>query len=133
MFMFLRCSSTCFPVAILLFVQPLATSSPAHFLFVNSQKTSKSSSKSKAFLSFTCMGCFRRDPNLVCPQILSFVLSSWRALPWSQRFFLFFIVLVRAARAANRRTRVGAALSQLSHAVKYQEKPLGRGRRSQAK
>ena len=40
----------------------------------------------------------------------------FQLLPWSQRFFLVFIVLVGAAREPR-----------LSHAVKYQEKPLGPG------
>ena len=44
------------------FVQPLATSSPAHFLSLG-RRPSQKTSKSKAFLailSFTCNGCFQK-------------------------------------------------------------------------
>ena len=50
-------------------------------------------------------------------------------LPWSQRFFFIFHCMreLQESREATRDSRLACAASQLSHAVKDKEKPLGPG------
>ena len=72
-----------------------------------------------------CTKSFQKNPDFEA--IYHFRVDSYHTLPWSQTFFLIFLLFAKRWRWVATRVYRFVALSQLSHAEKNQGKPLWPG------